>query len=951
MIFAFIISMNQKPIAMKPYLLIVIMLLSAGIMYSQEYRRVQGVMKDKSGEPIIGVTIIVKGTTQGVVTDMDGKYSIVAPLGSVLTFSYIGFSTKEMKVTLQNSEPAPAPVQEQFSTPVPKVTYKSSFEPLAIPEAKNEDTTSSQKAEGTAVFTSKTPSFTSNDYYNYITSYNVDVNRIGSIDFNNNQAKFNFVNDKYYAIPHISYYTSFSTEQFTKLPKLQNQYAQGRPVNEVSIWRGPETGEILSWGPDISNLEQAKAYNPANAFRKGYVYINSLKVYYNTERLEYSILYNNRMNGGILPGNLNQGNNAELKWKRNFRLVKVSTQFNYNNIKSNYLEGSPVNTLVMASLLTTPPTFDITNNEKARKAYNNKSSYLIDENTQRSYAPGSVNNPYWLLHNSADNETQELLSGFLKAEVKVSAYFQIAADACYQKQENVIRSGYYKIPAGVDQPASTYRNETLNSFASSLGIIFQRYFNRIDLNSIIQYNNYISESRLKRHDAWLTDDSNSIFAYSFSRKEHNINWTSNLSTRKGFLLKISQNLSGDNRSKKNGMYYSPTVALGLNVHDLIYFYRTIETLKLKSNWGYNYAFAPMNYTFGKFNYQNFNSTNFYNTSFNQEIIPNLSLKPEKVLKKDIGLELGLFNNKLTLEMDVYEHRTSNAIYPVLKNNSPVLENIATHRIRGIDAEINFQQRIARANAQFRLVFDRFKTQVLDLYSNNREIILGGFADVHTSLVKGLPAGVVVGTAWQRDSEGNMMIGNDGYPLVAKDLKVIATPDPDFTLGLETSIDYKSFTVNILMEYRHGGQIWNGTQNVLSYAGLSEKTAKGRNVTGYIFPGVKEDGSINTTPVDFANPANGLEQNRWYKYGLTGVAEDAIQDASCFRIREISLTYRFPHCKFNPEIAVFARNPLLITKYKGVDPNITLWEKSNTQGLDLFNMPSVSSIGISAKINL
>lgn len=53
--------------------------------------------------PLLGATVLVKGTSVGTVTDFDGKYSIEAPLNSTLVFSYIGYQTKEMKATVSGT--------------------------------------------------------------------------------------------------------------------------------------------------------------------------------------------------------------------------------------------------------------------------------------------------------------------------------------------------------------------------------------------------------------------------------------------------------------------------------------------------------------------------------------------------------------------------------------------------------------------------------------------------------------------------------------------------------------------------------------------------------------------------------------------------------------------------------------------------------------------------------
>lgn len=62
---------------------------------------VSGIVRDATGMPLIGVSVVVKGTMQGVVTDLDGKFNLEVPRGSVLVFSYIGMQPVEISVTGQ----------------------------------------------------------------------------------------------------------------------------------------------------------------------------------------------------------------------------------------------------------------------------------------------------------------------------------------------------------------------------------------------------------------------------------------------------------------------------------------------------------------------------------------------------------------------------------------------------------------------------------------------------------------------------------------------------------------------------------------------------------------------------------------------------------------------------------------------------------------------------------
>lgn len=65
----------------------------------QQGRTVTGKIIDDTGEPLIGVSVLVKGTTVGTITDFDGNYSLEVPSGkNILVISYIGYKTQDITV-------------------------------------------------------------------------------------------------------------------------------------------------------------------------------------------------------------------------------------------------------------------------------------------------------------------------------------------------------------------------------------------------------------------------------------------------------------------------------------------------------------------------------------------------------------------------------------------------------------------------------------------------------------------------------------------------------------------------------------------------------------------------------------------------------------------------------------------------------------------------------------
>lgn len=72
-------------------------------LQQQKQKRISGIIKDAAGEPIIGANVVEKGTTNGTVTDMDGKFSLDVQNNGVLQVSYIGYLTKEIPVSGKSS--------------------------------------------------------------------------------------------------------------------------------------------------------------------------------------------------------------------------------------------------------------------------------------------------------------------------------------------------------------------------------------------------------------------------------------------------------------------------------------------------------------------------------------------------------------------------------------------------------------------------------------------------------------------------------------------------------------------------------------------------------------------------------------------------------------------------------------------------------------------------------
>lgn len=84
--------------SMKIRLILLICCLS-GATWAQTQSNVNGLITDSSGEPLIGVSIQVKGTTHGTISDIDGKFMLLVKTGDILRISYVGYTPQEIKLT------------------------------------------------------------------------------------------------------------------------------------------------------------------------------------------------------------------------------------------------------------------------------------------------------------------------------------------------------------------------------------------------------------------------------------------------------------------------------------------------------------------------------------------------------------------------------------------------------------------------------------------------------------------------------------------------------------------------------------------------------------------------------------------------------------------------------------------------------------------------------------
>ena len=334
---------------------------------------------------------------------------------------------------------------------------------------------------------------------------------------------------------------------------------------------------------------------------------------------------------------------------------------------------------------------------------------------------------------------------------------------------------------------------------------------------------------------------------------------------------------------------------------------------------------------------------------------NSSLKPEQTVETEGGIDMKFFNNRIGIEFTYYNKETSDILVsrPIAGSSGfqYTLANSGKMRNRGVEIVLNaIPVKLKDFQWKIDLNFTKNENEVLALADGVTEIdIESAFSSISSEAIVGKPYGALYATRWERATDGQLIIGSNGLPVVSDTRGNIGNPFPNWTGGFRNTFTYKGFSLSALLDVRDGGSIWCGTVARMSRLGRTLESAD-REQT-YIIPGVKADGTPNTTPVSAYNYFNHYKGD-----GALSATENAVFDGSWIRLRELSLSYHVDFKKSTwlryVDFNLVGRNLWLKTNYPGVDPETSLTGAgSNLTGFDYFNNPGTKTYSIGLKFGL
>lgn len=336
-------------------------------------------------------------------------------------------------------------------------------------------------------------------------------------------------------------------------------------------------------------------------------------------------------------------------------------------------------------------------------------------------------------------------------------------------------------------------------------------------------------------------------------------------------------------------------------------------------------------------------------------LPNPNLRPMRVAESEIGIDMKLFQGRLSLDLAAYNKITNDQIVSAqISDGSGFVNtsiNSGSSRNRGVEALIvgvPIERGDFTWESSFNVAYN--KTMVLSLLTDTPgERITVGTHVFNGELrqVVGKEMGQVTGFGYRRDDQGRVIFGANGLPLRTLDLVEFGSALPRWIGGFTNSFNYKQFSFSFLIDFRLGGIMISGTNFNAVRHGLHKMTLEGRE-GGVVGDGVNQAGEPNTVVAPV--------QPYWEIVRSQGLVEPIIYDAGFWKLRQVTAGYDFT--KLIPQkwpitglrLNLVANNVFMLKKWvDNIDPESFGFASDNLVGMESTGLPTTRGLGFNLNV--
>jgi TonB-linked SusC/RagA family outer membrane protein len=322
-------------------------------------------------------------------------------------------------------------------------------------------------------------------------------------------------------------------------------------------------------------------------------------------------------------------------------------------------------------------------------------------------------------------------------------------------------------------------------------------------------------------------------------------------------------------------------------------------------------------------------------------------KPEFVVNKEVGVELGFLNNRFNLEATVYTQDNTDQIITVAYSGatgySNALLNAASFTNKGFELDLRLTPliNIGKATIDFKVNYTYQTNKVNSLIEGVDELGIGN----GNYIIKGSPAYTFKLTDYRKDSLGRVIVDKTtGLPSVDPTIKTFGQTLPKHLLGFNLNANWKGFTLGVVVDYRGGHQIYSGNLgNPMDFTGLSYRSGvNGRQP--FIYPNsVYDDGTGKFVENKDVYTTGGYN---FYSVAVnTSANSNYISSGAFWKLREVALTYNLP-------TRIFGKIPVKGASITLTGRNLITWIPKTNQWTDPeFSNTTGNAQGVSGLTNV
>ena len=455
-----------------------------------------------------------------------------------------------------------------------------------------------------------------------------------------------------------------------------------------------------------------------------------------------------------------------------------------------------------------------------------------------------------------------------------------------------------------------------------------------------------------------------------------------------YLVGITNRIDGSSRFSTNNRYVNfPSVSAGwvLSKEKFLQNARWINELKLRGSWGLTGTDGGAGYygSLGQYSFSTTGSTYAGSTIISATRPANSDLKWQQTTNIDFGLDAGLFQNRVRITAEYYKRTTKNLLVngglPGFVGFSSQQQNIGEMVNRGVELTIttrNIEKKdfswtssfnIARnENIITKLNFaNKLDASLASERSGGRFWLEGASATAFNLMYWGGVDAATGNPRWIGSGDTVSLIPFEIlYSGTSRDFnsqrRNMGDALPTFFGGFDNRFRYKNFEFSFFLTFAVGNKIFNGAKaSMYAYSSVDAPNLS-KDVLNYW----RKPGDITDIPA-LINQSNtaftpGGSRSQFQDFTLGRNSSRFLEDGSFLRLRNLTIAYNFGENLLRRariqggSIKVFAEanNLFLITKYTGIDPEISAFGSSVLQsGYDEITMPNPRTFRVGFKIGL